>query len=227
MPESPSRAGNVLVAIAVLCAVAMTGITVRREFFTAPAGADTKPIKLKEAEWAAARLGGRRFGPDTAAVEIVVFSDFQCPSCRNFATRTWAGIRAKYPGDVALVFRHWPLEYHKLALPAARAAECAGRQGKFEEFHDVVFRLQDSLGAKSFASFAVEAEVPDTAAFNRCAAELLPLANVGADIKFVTALGGTGTPTVLINGERFPGAPDSAKADEYVRKQLHAVGKLR
>jgi protein-disulfide isomerase len=156
-------------------------------------------------------------GPADAGVVIVEFSDFQCPVCRGFAERLRA-LRARYPRDVAIVYRHWPLEYHNQAYPAARASECAGEQGKFSEMHDILFANQDSLGLVSWRSLASRAGVPDTAVFEGCFTRPGKIPEVERDIHEVASLNGTGTPTVLVNGEQYSIPPDSAGLEVLVRK---------
>jgi protein-disulfide isomerase len=101
---------------------------------------------------------------------------------------------------VALLYRHWPLPNHRFAFPAARASECAAKQGRFEAFHDVLFAQQDSLPAKSFAQFAREAGDPNLAAFERCASSQQPVVAIERDLAEARRIGGTGTATIVING---------------------------
>ena len=72
----------------------------------------------------------RKKGPASAKVLIVEFSDFQCPACR-YAEPSVRQIFTVYGDKVRFVFKHFPLRMHEWAKPAAAAAECAGRQGKF------------------------------------------------------------------------------------------------
>lgn len=111
-----------------------------------------------------------------------------------------------------------------LGVHAARAAECAAAQGRFEQFHDAVYAKQDSLGLKSFASFARDAGVPDSVAFGACNDGTAPVPVVQRDIAAAGALGGTGTPTLLVNDLMLPGAPDSTRFDQYVRRALRQSG---
>jgi protein-disulfide isomerase len=101
---------------------------------------------------------------------------------------------------VALLYRHWPLPNHRFAYPAARASECAAEQGRFEAFYTVLFAQQDSIPNKSFTQFAREAGVPDLDAFERCAASTDPVPAIERDVADVRRIGGTGTPTIIIDG---------------------------
>src|SRR6202000_2792345 len=107
-----------------------------------------------------------------------------------------------------IVFRHWPLPYHKFAYQAAKAAECAGQQGTFESFHDLVYKKADSLGLKTFHAFAVDAGIRDTVRFDACLDDPKPSGAVEQDIAAARALGAIGTPALVINGMFFSRAPD-------------------
>jgi protein-disulfide isomerase len=159
-------------------------------------------------------------GPAHAPVTIVEFADFECPACRLVTRTALRAIRAEYPTKVAILFRHWPLSYHPHAYPAARAAECAAAQDRFAEFHDLLYKLQDSLGHKSMSGFAKDAEVPDIAAFDRCDALTDTIPIIEADIPEVTALGGTGTPTIIVNGLQLMTVPDSGSLEQLVRAAI-------
>ena len=86
----------------------------------------------------------RILGDEKAPVTIVEYSDFQCPFCRSFFEGSYAEIKKEYidTGRVRLVYRHWPLDFHPMAQPSARAVECASEQGKFWQMHDAIFREQ-------------------------------------------------------------------------------------
>ncbi len=177
-----------------------------------------QPVAVEAALWQQFVSTGHRIGSPTAPVELVVFADFECPACRRFATVTWPTLHERYPDQVAMVFQHWPLDYHQQARPAARAAECAAAQGAFTAFHDRLFAQQDSLGRKSWTAFARESGVADVAAFGRCTAETDSLPTVEAGVAWAREIGGRGTPTVLINGYRWPTIPSVAEIEQVVRR---------
>ncbi len=86
-----------------------------------------------------------KIGRDTAPVVIVEFSDFQCPFCERFFTQSFGKIKSDYidTGKVQFVYRDFPLSFHPHAEKAAVAAECAFQQGKWEEFHNLLFQKQN------------------------------------------------------------------------------------
>lgn len=170
-------------------------------------------------DWEQYASAGQRIGPSSAAVQVVVFSDFQCPYCRA-AEQDLQAIRKRHPNDVAIVYRHRPLPFHAYAMPAARAAVCAGRQQAFEAMHDGLFRLQDSLGKLTWARFAREAGIADTVAFNRCIQDTTRFAEIARDSTAAAQLHVDGTPRILINGLQFDGWPGTQVLEQAVSDVL-------
>ena len=151
---------------AVVCAVAMTAIAARHEFASSKrATIQTARESRMVKDWQQYALAGHRMGSASAPVTIVEFADFECPACRRFVTKALDPVRREFPDQVSVVFRHWPLTYHHFAYPAARAAECAGAQGRFEAFYNSLYKSQDSLGVKTFDDFAATSGVPDLSAY--------------------------------------------------------------
>ncbi|HEX8394770.1 MAG TPA: thioredoxin domain-containing protein [Longimicrobium sp.] len=214
---------NVGTAIMVLCAVTVTSLVIRRELFTPAAAsavvnAETRTI----ADWRS-YVEGHRIGPQDASVTIVEFSDFECQFCRAAASRLRA-LQEKYPRDVALVYRHYPLPYHKNAVPAAKASVCAARQGRFREYHDALFAQQDSLGAVPWARLATEAAVPDEAAFEACFRSSGPDSEIERDREAGSRLGVQGTPAILVNERLVFGAPPGT-LEEFVESAVRAAAR--
>lgn len=88
-------------------------------------------------------------GPASAKVTIIEFSDFQCPYCKK-GFENMEEVVKMYPKDVRLVFKNLPLDFHEKALPAAKAAMAANKQGKFWQMHDAFFQNQGKLGDDFF-----------------------------------------------------------------------------
>ena len=107
--------------------------------------------------WGELTSGGHRLGPADARVTIVEFGDYECPACRSAYPEIERALE-KYGQDVTLVYRHWPLEYHSLALPAAVAAECAAEQGVFWEYHDRLYSSRGWLASAMGVTFSDLAE---------------------------------------------------------------------
>jgi protein-disulfide isomerase len=143
-------------------------------------------------------------GPARAPVQIVEFSDFECPYCFR-ANPTVAQILAAYGDRVRLVYRHYPLPNHPNARPAAEASACANEQGRFWEFHDRLFANQSKLAAADLKQHAAELGL-DAAAFNACVDGRKYRGDVDADMATAEALGVSGTPHFFINGRPLSGA---------------------
>src|SRR3989344_2071642 len=113
-------------------------------------------------------------GDKDAKVTIIEFSDFQCPFCSRFREQTFDQLKKEYidTGKVKFVYRDFPLEsIHPNALKAAEASECADDQGKFWEYHDILFSKQDewsqSDGISKFKVYAKDLSL-DTSKFDKC-----------------------------------------------------------
>ncbi len=196
---------NLLTGVLVLCALAITGLAVRRELMPAASTAAHAPVRQVD-DWASYAEGGHRTGPASASVTIVEFSDFQCPFCRMVAPRL-DSLRQRSPVPVAIVYRHFPLDRHPYALAAARASECAADQGRFQEMHDALFREQGAIGQKAWSAYARDAGVPDSAAFARCVEGDGGAARIRRDVAAGNRLGVAATPTLLVNRYQIVGAP--------------------
>lgn len=208
---------NIAVAVLTLCAVVTTALVVRRELFSRrPAVAGPRTISA----WRSFGRDGHRMGRIDAAVNIVVFSDFQCPFCAVLMKRLRT-LRTEYPGEVAIVYRHFPLSAHRQAVAAAQASECASAQGRFDAFLDALFSAQDSIGLIQWARFATIAGVRNIPTFRKCAAGTEPIPALARDTVAGNRLGVHVTPTLLINETRLEGAQPLDTLEAYVARALH------
>lgn len=144
-------------------------------------------------------------GPASAPVLIVEFSDFQCPACRA-AEPTVRQLFQVYGDKLRFVFKHYPLRMHQWAKNGAYAAECAGRQGKFWEYHDVLYDKQagwtNENADKILAGYAKDLKL-DVPAWEACRVAPETAAAVAADMKDGDDAWVGGTPTFFIDGRRF------------------------
>ncbi len=143
-------------------------------------------------------------GPEAAPVTIVEFSDFECPFCGR-AQGTLEALQAAYPEQVRLVFKHFPLAMHRDAPKAAEPAECAGEQGKFWEFHDLLYTRQKALGLEEPIGYG-QALGLDAAALRTCVESGRMAERIEADVAQGRALGVTSTPLFYVNGMKVRGA---------------------
>ncbi|MFZ5424260.1 MAG: DsbA family protein [Patescibacteria group bacterium] len=139
-------------------------------------------------------------GNPEAVVTIVEFSDFQCPACKTAAPVVKTLLR-KYDGDVRLVYRNFPLPQHRNAEMAAIAAQAAGQQGKFWEYHDVLFANQDKLREQDLVKYADDLEL-DVAQFEQDLKNEIFENVIAEDIRDARAIGVSSTPTFYVNGEK-------------------------
>jgi protein-disulfide isomerase len=143
-------------------------------------------------------------GPASAPVTIVEFSDFHCPFCRA-AQPTLQQVLARYPDQVRLVYRHFPLDsIHPEARRAAEASWCAARQDKFWRFHDGLYANGADASTATLDRVAREAGL-DTAAFDACLAGGDARAAVQRDVDEGLRFGVDGTPGFFINGRMLSG----------------------
>lgn len=210
---------STLIAIA---AVSVSAAALHREFFARSANAHPPeqggpPTYLSA--WRAFPSAGVTVGDSLAPVKIVEFADLECPFCRVFHERV-ERIRREFGDKVALVYIHYPLPNHRFARPAARAMECAASQGRFAEFQTAVFAKQDSLGLRSWAAYATDAQVTDRERFAQCAADTSTVARIEAGVALGAQIHVRGTPTVIVNGWRFPTPPDESVLSETIRALL-------
>ena len=141
----------------------------------------------------------------TAKVTILEYSDFQCPFCSRVVP-TIEQIKATYGDKVNVIFKHFPLGFHENAQKAAEASECARDQGKFWEYHDILFDNQNNLGVSSLKRFAGDLGL-DTGTFNSCLDSGEKAQVVKDDMAEGKAKGITGTPGFFIQGTDANGRP--------------------
>ncbi|HTV23065.1 MAG TPA: thioredoxin domain-containing protein [Polyangiaceae bacterium] len=166
------------------------------------------------------------WGSATAPVTVVVLSDFECPYCSR-AVPTLARVEKEYrPEQVRVVWKHYPLESHPNARPAAEAAAAVrALGGDFWKFHDLAFGHQRELSRENFARWAVEAGV-DSGRFEAELKSLRPAAKVDRDISLARQLGINGTPHFKINGKTLSGAQPFDKFKQLIDEQLTAADAL-
>jgi len=162
-------------------------------------------------------------GSSTAPVIMIVFGDLECPACRGYHSTVVKRAIASHAQDLSIEFAHFPLSMHRFAMPAARVTECVANLGALSKWIDVVYQKQDSLGLKSWGSFAAEAGVSDTLSLNSCAASSSEVANITAGVKYGNKLKIGGTPSVLLDGWLYPNPPSS----EVIDSVLKSRGKVR
>jgi protein-disulfide isomerase len=157
-------------------------------------------------------------GPANAPITIVAFTDYQCPYCHRAQT-TLDQVLAQYPGKIRLVHRDFPLEGHPQAFPAARAAWCAGEQGKFWEYYKSLMSVKGDMADADLLGRAEGLKL-DSAAFKTCAASDRHDAAIREGADAGAALGVTGTPGYFINGRMLTGAQPIEQFQQVIDAEL-------
>jgi len=173
-------------------------------------------------------------GNPDAPVIVVEFSDFQCPFCSRFFEQTLPLIEENYinTGKIKFVYKDLPLDsLHPNARSAHIAAECADEEGKFWEYHDVLFqkqaewqRLTSSELQSTLSQFAVDLGL-QAASFESCMESQDIADEVNQDTLEAARYGATGTPTFFIGTEKdgfikLVGAQPFASFQRVIDEQL-------
>lgn len=128
---------------------------------------------------------------------LVVFWDYQCPFCRD-AHRELASVVGRWPAEVRVVFRHFPLPSHPRAMEAAKAAVCASRQHLFWSYHERLMVPGADLRPEGLVHLARDLKA-DLPAFERCLLAVETAEQVKTDMELARAAHVDGTPTVFLN----------------------------
>src|SRR5215831_2484672 len=143
-------------------------------------------------------------GPANAPIELIEFSDFQCPYCLR-AHPVVKQVLSTYGDKIRFVYRNYPLPNHPNARPAAEAAQCAAEQGKFWAYHDRLFADQSKLANDDLKRTAAELGM-NAGQFNACFDTHKYQARIEADVRAGNEAGVSGTPAFYINGRMLTGA---------------------
>lgn len=169
--------------------------------------------------------GDPRKGPADAPITLVEFSDFFCPACQR-AAKVNTILLAGHPKEVALVFKHYPLDtscnsavqrmVHPGACQAAAAGECAHLQGKFWPLHDVIFEKGHQYDVADLPADVQRAGL-DMEMFQQCVDSGEGLEAVRRDIAEGQKAGVGSTPTYVVNGIPWPGGPAPAVFEDFLK----------
>jgi protein-disulfide isomerase len=174
-------------------------------------------------------LEGYVLGRPDAPLTMVEFTDLQCPFCRQFVTTSFDEIKKNWidTGKLRYISRDFPLDFHAQAMPAARAARCAGEQGKFWEMRIGLMRNANLLTPDYITKTASELKI-ETKAFAACAASTKYDAEIAAETAEGAKLGVGGTPTFImgrttatsVEGPMVVGALPYAQFDAKLKSLL-------
>jgi protein-disulfide isomerase len=160
-----------------------------------------------------AKVSEHTVGAGNKKVTLTEYGDFQCPACKQYFPLV-KQVKSTYGDDIKFQFRHFPLtSIHPNAFIGSRAAEAAGKQGKFFEMHDLLYENQDSWSRATdpttvLNTYAEQLKLNmDQFKKDMTSAEVAAVIN--ADLKEGQTLGANSTPTFVINGRRIEENPRS------------------
>lgn len=171
--------------------------------------------KVKETAKAPAdggKLTNHSFGAGNKKVTLIEYGDFQCPACGAYYPII-EQVRQKYGDDLKFQFRHFPLvQIHQNAMVGHRAAEAAGKQGKFFEMYNVLYAQQQSWTVAPNPNLVVENYASQLGLnidqFKKDYSSSSVNDAINADIKAGQAIGANSTPTLVLNGKKLEPLPD-------------------
>jgi protein-disulfide isomerase len=179
-------------------------------------------VSRVEVSFDPARLRGNVHAP----VMIVEFSDFQCPFCGRIQA-TLKSLLAKYDGKVSLAYRDFPLRgMHGQAEMGAESSRCAGDQGKFWEYHDLLFDNPDKLNPDGFSELAAGLQL-DQKQFKSCLSSGKHRAEVEKDLQDGIRAGVMGTPGIFVNGIAVSGSQTYSVLAGIIESALTDIEKKR
>jgi len=157
-----------------------------------------------------------------AKVSIVEFGDYQCSYSQEGHGALMEAVQDFSDKDVEVIFKHMPLSFHDLADEAAMAAECARKQGSFEQMSEALFnsnfKSEDDIKA-------VAGDIEDIyfEGFEACFDSETTRSRVGEDKQFGQEIGISGTPVFIINGRFLSGARDASDLKDMIQDELESV----
>jgi protein-disulfide isomerase len=202
MPNK-SKMTPLVVIIAAIAVAGAIAVYMTQQSSTAEPVDNTQTAAMPSSG-AAAGGGGRVRGPADAAVTLVEYGDYQCPTCKAYHPITME-LLSRYGGKLKFEYHHYPLiSIHPNAMPAALAAEAAADQGKFWEMHDLLFEYQEEWSGNpnaeaQFLQYALRLGL-DSNRFMQSMRSPDTQSRVLADVTRGNAFV-QGTPTFLINGQ--------------------------
>jgi protein-disulfide isomerase len=163
-------------------------------------------------------------GSENAPVVLVEFADYQCPYCQKVNPQIQQ-LKKEYGDNLTVIFKDFPLPMHHGSEKAAEATRCAGEQGKFWEYHDVLF-YSKQIEVDELKEHARVLKL-DGDRFDTCLDSGAQAGAVKKDLDEAKSLGLTGTPSFFVNGHFFSGVVDYAALKDIVNQQLNVVSAQR
>lgn len=163
------------------------------------------------------------FGKKDAPITIVEYSDFECPYCSK-GFQTLKQVKSEYGDKVRIIFKHLPLDFHPLAMPAAKYFEAIAQQDpiKAEKFHDYVFDNQGELRnqKEAFLKTAAKKAGANIAQLDKALKDESLMTRIQADMQEAQQFGFSGTPGFIINGVALKGAYPFSEFKSIIDRHL-------
>jgi protein-disulfide isomerase len=159
-----------------------------------------------------------RKGREDAPVTLVVFTDFECIYCSTWA-ETLDTMLKTFPEDITVVFKNYPLTYHKQAELAAAAALAAGEQGKFWEMHDLLYKNRNALTREDLLAYAMTLQL-DLSEFEKSLESTEIKKQLLQEKTLGQTLGVRNIPTTFINGRSLAGSPPPSYIKGVIEEML-------
>ncbi len=165
-------------------------------------------------------VGAQYEGSKDAPLQLVEFADYECPYCQKVSPLLHQ-LKKEYGDRLTIVYKEFPLPMHPHAQKAAEAARCAGDQGKYLEFHDLMYNSRQ-LGVPDLKKYAQTLKL-DSDQFNTCLDSGKEAEAVKKDLEEGKALGLNGTPSFFLNNHYFHGGMEYSALKEMVEQQIYAM----
>lgn len=204
--------GIVLGALIVFC----TGYAARK----AGLNAFADPGRIPEAILRAS-MNGHRLGDANAPVNVLVFWNYVCSFCREF-DEPLQEIHRRYPEHVTIVFKHFVKSSADPGYMHAVAAECAGKQGRFDDYHAAVVQTAGSyLNTRSaWLTVGQGIDIPDRRGFEICVKSAATRTVIMRDYEDAESLNVVSTPTFYVNGSRYEGSVSLSSLDSIIVRHM-------
>ena len=161
-------------------------------------------------------------GKKDAQVEVVIFSEFQCPHCSRLGP-LFEQILENNPETVKIVYKNFPIRGHNNAKPAALAALAAHKQGKFWEYHDELYTNMRQLGPEKYQEIAENLKL-DLEKFKKDQTAPEVIKQLETDLQDAKLAGVRGTPTIFINGRKLK-QRNIVSVQKLIDEELDRLGK--
>ena len=158
-------------------------------------------------------------GAAEAKTTLIVFTDFQCPYCAKMHESIDAARKKFSSSDLKIVYRNFPLSGHPQALPAAKAVMAAGKQGKFIEMADLLFKNQTALADDKYVEWAKQLKL-NVSKFQEDMKSAAVEEAINKEKADGESYGVTGTPAAFLDGVQIGGALEANALEAKIREKL-------